>query len=182
MKKLISILTALVMLLSFAIAEETPESASPAGISDLAVEGGKLIGAYYHCSGDEYGNIFSAGIDWAEDDPLVLTVQERDSRGDPLTVSKYRAESDSLTRIAAIVNEHHMVSWCEREDVIMVCDAAYPQLCLVIEMDDGGIVNVAISGYIELTDEEEEAWKAVKEIILEGKSGELIETYQIEDE
>ena len=75
-----------------------------------------------------------------------------------------------------------MVSWSEREDVIFVCDAAYPSLCLVIAKDDGDIVNVAISGYIDLTDEETAAWKAVKNIVLEGQSGELIETYQIEAE
>ena len=162
--------------------EEASELTVPLDMPELAVEGGILIGAYYHCSGDENGNIFSAGIDWTEDGTLVLTVEEKDCHSDPLTVSRYAADFDSLARIATIINENNMVTWSEREDVISVCDAAYPQLCLVIAKDDGSIVNTAISGYIDLTDEEAAAWKAVKEIILEGRTGELIETYQIEDE
>lgn len=150
--------------------------------SEPAVEGGVLIGAYYHCSGDENGNVFSAGIDWTEDGTLALTVEEKDDYSAPLTVNRYAADEDSLIRIAAIVNEYNMVPWSEREDVIFVCDAAYPQLCLVIAKADGDVVNVAISSYIELTDEEMAAWRAVKNIILEGRSGELIETYQIEAE
>ena len=161
---------------------EARELISPFEMPDLAVEGGVLIGAYYHCSGDENGNIFSAGIDWTEDGTLALTVEAKDCYSDPLTVSRYVAADDSLVRIAAIVNENHMVSWSEREDVIFVCDAAYPSLCLVIAKDDGDIVNVAISGYIHLTDEETSAWKAVKNIVLEGRSGELIETYQVKAE
>lgn len=161
---------------------EARESVSPFDTPELAVEGGVLIGAYYHCSGDENGNIFSAGIDWTEDGTLALTVEEKDCYSDPLTVSRYVAANDSLMRIAAIVNENHMVSLSEREDVIFVCDAAYPSLCLVIAKDDGDTVNVAISGYIDLTDEETAAWRAVKDIVLEGRSGELIETYQVEAE
>ena len=97
-------------------------------------------------------------------------------------MSRYAAADDSLIRIAEIVNEHHMIPWSEREDVLFVCDAAYPQLCLVIAQEDGDAVNVAISGYIDLTDEETAAWRAVKNIVLEGRSNELIETYQIEAE
>ena len=150
--------------------------------SEPAVEGGVLVGAYYHCSGDENGNIFSAGIDWTEDGTLALTVEEKNCYSDPLTVSRYVAAEDSLIRIAEIVNANNMVPWSEREDVLFVCDAAYPQLCLVIAKDDGNIVNTAISAYIDLTDEETAAWKAVKGIILESRIGELIETYQIEAE
>ena len=162
--------------------EEARESLSSFDTSELAVEGGVLVGAYYHCSGDENGNIFSAGIDRTEDGTLVLTVEEKDCYSNPLTVSRYVAAEDSLIRIAEIVNAHNMVPWSEREDVLFVCDAAYPQLCLVIAKDDGSTVNTAISAYIDLTDEETAAWKAVKGIILEGRTGELIETYQIEAE
>ena len=162
--------------------EEARESLSSFDTSELAVKGGVLVGAYYHCSGDENGNIFSAGIDWTEDGTLALTVEEKDCYSDPLTVSRYVAAEDSLIRIAEIVNAHNMVPWSEREDVLFVCDAAYPQLCLVIAKDDGSTVNTAISAYIDLTDEETAAWKAVKGIILEGRTGELIETYQIEAE
>ena len=35
---------------------------------------------------------------------------------------------------------------------------------------------------LELTDEETAAWRAVRNIVLEGRSGELIETYQVEAE
>ena len=150
--------------------------------SEPAVEGGVLVGAYYHCSGDENGNIFSAGIDWTEDGMLALTVEEKNCYSDPLTVSRYVASENSLIRIAEIVNANNMVRWSEREDVLFVCDAAYPQLCLVIAKDDGSTVNAAISAYIDMSDEETAAWRAVKGIILEGRTGELIETYQIEAE
>lgn len=51
-----------------------------------------------------------------------------------------------------------------------------------VRKDDGSIVNTAISAYIVLTDEETAAWKAVKGIILEGRTAELTESYQIEAE
>ena len=70
--------------------EEASELTVPLDMPELAIEGGILIGAYYHCSGDENGNIFSTGIDWTEDGTLVLTVEEKDCHSDPLTVSRSR--------------------------------------------------------------------------------------------
>ena len=162
--------------------EKAREAVSPFDLPELKIEGGTLISAYYHCSGDENGNIFSAGIERTEDGMLVLAVEEKTYYNEPLTVSRYAIADDTLTRIAAIVNENHMETWCERKDVIQVCDAAYPMLCLVIARDDGDVINAGISAYIDMTDAEYEAWRAVKTIVLEGRSGEPIETYQIEDE
>ena len=159
-------------------AEQARGTASPSPISGSAINGGTLVGVYYHCSGDEFGNFFSAGLDMTEEGTLTLTVQERDTYSDPLIVSRFAAADNSLARIAALVNEYHMETWYERENVIAVCDAAYPQLVLVIVQDNGDVVNESFSAYVDYTDDELEAWKTVKNIVLEAQSSEPFETYQ----
>lgn len=147
-------------------------------LAELALKNGTLCGVAFSNSGDENGNYYFADLSWTEDATLVLTTEDQPSYDQPTQVSRYDAADNTLARIAGIINDNGMENWGDRPDYYEVCDAAHPYLHLYILTADDEWEDISISGYIEFTEEENDAYAAVLDLLFEHESEEyLIESY-----
>ena len=110
-------------------------------------EYGALIEASFSDSGNSLGNLYLVETAKADDGSLIVVKREAAMHSDPTTVREYRAPSDLLEQISAVVDAAGMKTWGELpQSEFFAYDASTEHLTLrFASVDPGKVLGKIIS-------------------------------------